>query len=233
MSLAHIVSKILAGGLTAGVFLLWWPRHFPDTGIEGLVIRGLAWTLSFELLLVTFSRVEDMVVQRVNSRLHPRRERVRARIQTAPPRLRTGSVVAMACIGLAAPVVMLTEVAQNPLRTEPETKVVKQVIVRKPVVKREVVVKRVVAAPAQSRPDAGLVMPAPPAAGSASTRPAPARAVQRAAAQATPRPTRRAATPQTEAPTASERTADAPADTTGATVPVSGSTTTSPSSAER
>ena len=40
--LAHIVSKILAGGLTAGVFLLWWPRHFPDTGIEGLVIRGLA-----------------------------------------------------------------------------------------------------------------------------------------------------------------------------------------------
>ena len=231
MSLSHLVSKILAGGLTAGVFLLWWPRHFPDTGIEGLVIRGLAWTLSFELLLVTFSRVEDMVVRSVGSRLHPRRERVRARIETAPPRLRTGSVVAMACIGLAAPVAMLTEVANHPLRDEPETKVVKQVIVRKPVVKREVVVKRVVApAPPQARPDAGVVSPGVAPAASAPARAAAPRAQRRSSRRSAPSPARRApaATPTAPKTTAGEQpAAEQPS---AESVPVSGTATTSPSS---
>jgi hypothetical protein len=214
MSLAHIVSKILAGGLTAGVFLLWWPRHFPDTGTEGLVIRGLAWTMSFELLLVTFSRVEDMVVRRVGSRLHPRRERVRARIETAPPRLRSGSAVALACVGLAAPLAMLSEVAQHPLREEPKTKVVKQVIVRTPVVRREVVVKEVVAAaPAQARPDAGLITP------SATPAVAPQPSVRRSAPART-----RAAAPKPSTPKADvgEEKAAQPAAPTVTTVPVSG-----------
>ena len=218
MSLAHIVSKILAGGLTAGVFLLWWPRHFPDTGIEGLVIRGLAWTMSFEVLLVTFSRVEDMVVRRVSSRLHPRRERVRARIETAPPRLRSGSAVALACIGLAAPVAMLSEVAQHPLREEPKTKVVKQVIVRTPVVKRQVVVKEVVAAaPAQSRPDAGLNAPSVAPAGAARRSPAPS--VRRSAPART-----RPAAPKPTAPKADagDEQAAQPAAPAATTVPVSG-----------
>ena len=219
MSLAHIVSKILAGGLTAGVFLLWWPRHFPDTGIEGLVIRGLAWTMSFEVLLVTFSRVEDMVVRRVSSRLHPRRERVRARIETAPPRLRSGSAVALACIGLAAPVAMLSEVAQNPLREEPRTKVVKQVIVRTPVVKRQVVVKEVVAAaPAQARPDAGLNTPS--AAPAVAVRRSPQPSVRRSAPARTLPTARKSPAPKTEPV---EKQAAEPAEPATTTVPVSGS----------
>jgi hypothetical protein len=162
MSLDHLLSKILAGGLTAGVFLLWWPRHFPAEGLEWLVVRGLLWTLVFELLLVAFAPVEDMAMRRVRNRLQRRRDRVRARIESTPAGVRTGGVVAVACIGLVTPLALLSDVAKNPLRpAEPETKVVRQVIVQKPVVKREVVVRRVVqTTPAPAAPGAGAPAPA-------------------------------------------------------------------------
>ena len=223
MSLTHLASKILAGGLTAGVFLLWWPRHFPDTGIEGLVIRGLLWTMSFELLLVTFSRVEDMVVGRMRPRLHPRRERVRAKLETAPPRVRSGSVVVVACVALAAPVAMLSEVAQNPLREKPETKVVRQVIVRKPVVKREVIVRKVVAAPAgQARPDAGFVAPAATTA-AAPARPAATPAPTRRVRRSAPVPTRRSPTPAPAEPETAPVPAEAAPESASAPAPPSSS----------
>jgi hypothetical protein len=172
MSLDHLISKILAGGLTAGVFLLWWPRHFPAEGLEWLVIRGLLWTLVFELLLVAFAPVETMLMRRVDVRLQRRRDRVRARIQSTPAGVRTGGVVAVACVGLVVPLALLSDVAKNPLLPdEPKPKVVRQVIVKKPVVHREVVVRRVVeAAPAASSPSAASLA-ASPRQEAASTRP--------------------------------------------------------------
>ena len=40
MALNNLISKVLAGGLAAGVFLFWWPAHFPTTGGEWLVRAG-------------------------------------------------------------------------------------------------------------------------------------------------------------------------------------------------
>jgi len=51
---SDLVSKLLAGGLSAGVFLLWWPSSFPVEGLEWLVLRGVLRTLCFEVLLLAF-----------------------------------------------------------------------------------------------------------------------------------------------------------------------------------
>ena len=46
--LDNLLSKVIAAGLAAGVFLLWWPAHLPSAAVPWLVLRGLAWTLAFE-----------------------------------------------------------------------------------------------------------------------------------------------------------------------------------------
>ena len=32
--LDNLLSKVIAAGLAAGVFLLWWPAHLPATGVQ-------------------------------------------------------------------------------------------------------------------------------------------------------------------------------------------------------
>lgn len=54
MKLENLLSKVLAAGLAAGLFLLWWPAHLPTSGMEWLILRGVAWTLVFEILAVSF-----------------------------------------------------------------------------------------------------------------------------------------------------------------------------------
>jgi hypothetical protein len=56
MTLDNLISKVLAAGLAAGVFLLWWPAHLPATGVQWLVLRGLSWTLAFEILVLSSAR---------------------------------------------------------------------------------------------------------------------------------------------------------------------------------
>jgi hypothetical protein len=48
----EFLSKSIAGGLSAGVVLLWWPVLFDrvDT-VTSWFARGVAWTVLFELLL--------------------------------------------------------------------------------------------------------------------------------------------------------------------------------------
>jgi hypothetical protein len=123
-----MVAKVTAGGLSAGVFLLWWPTHFPDQGLEWLVLRGVLWTLAFELLVLSIDPVERRLLRRVS----------------VP---RPGRRLAMlgAALAVIAPVLLLTDAKPVP---EPEAKprqttVVKRVVVRKPVVRREVVVREV------------------------------------------------------------------------------------------
>ena len=56
----QLLSKSIAGGLSAGVVLLWWPVLFEDVDTVGSwFVRGVAWTVCFELLmfaLIPFER---------------------------------------------------------------------------------------------------------------------------------------------------------------------------------
>src|SRR3954447_20250873 len=47
----ELISKLVAGGLSAAVILLWWPRFVPSDNATTWLIRGVIWTLSFELLV--------------------------------------------------------------------------------------------------------------------------------------------------------------------------------------
>jgi hypothetical protein len=66
--MSDLVSKVLAGGLSAGIFLLWWPVHVPAAGPEWLIARGLLWTLAFEILLLCFCPLERMVARTLRRR---------------------------------------------------------------------------------------------------------------------------------------------------------------------
>ena len=49
----EFLSKSIAGGLSAGVVLLWWPVLFEEVDtVTSWFVRGVAWTVCFELLLV-------------------------------------------------------------------------------------------------------------------------------------------------------------------------------------
>src|SRR4051794_11226326 len=101
---SNLVSKLLAGGLSAGVFLLWWPERFPAEGLSWLVLRGVLWTMAFEILLLAFSPLEAMAWRRLRApRLTAAAERVRA--ARAPVQV-TGAVM-LASAGVALPVALL------------------------------------------------------------------------------------------------------------------------------
>lgn len=57
----HLFSKLLAGGLSAGLVLAWWPAFFHSEGVMSWVWRGLAWTLLFELLLGALAPLEEAI----------------------------------------------------------------------------------------------------------------------------------------------------------------------------
>jgi hypothetical protein len=164
----RLVSKIAAGGLSAGVFLLWWPEHVHGEGLSQLVLRGLLWTLTFELLLLAFAPLELHVSERLRRRTERRRTRVRDRFAEVPTPARTGGAVALASLGLAAPLALLADAPHELVRAEERPKVVRQVIVEKPVIRRQVVV-RLVVGPAAADAAAAQTQSAP-----ARRRPAPA-----------------------------------------------------------
>src|SRR3954470_2649616 len=63
----HLLSKLVAGGLSAGVVLLWWPRFFPHDSAGTWVARGIAWTLLAEILVVAVSPLEHVLRARVGA----------------------------------------------------------------------------------------------------------------------------------------------------------------------
>jgi hypothetical protein len=129
--MSDLVSKVLAGGLSAGIFLLWWPAHITAQGAEWLIVRGLLWTLAFEILLLAFCPLERMIGTAFRARA----------VRVATPR-RVAGALALATAGLAVPFGLLqgvqAQVAQ-PARAAAPTKV----IVKREIVRREVVVRRV------------------------------------------------------------------------------------------
>ena len=125
-----ILSKVSASGLSAGVFLLWWPAHVSSQGSEALLVRGVLWALAFEILLLGFRPLERAVGRAVRDRetgvLAPRR--------IAP-------LLALAAVAAAVPATMLTG-ARAPIAA-PARAAAPKVIVKREIVRREVVVRRV------------------------------------------------------------------------------------------
>jgi hypothetical protein len=200
--MSDLVSKVLAGGISAGIFLFWWPAHLPAEGAEWLVLRGLIWSLAFEILLLSFCPLERAVTAAIRAR--------RAR-EIAPRRL--ARALALAVAGLAVPAALvggsdgeLGGPAKAVATTQPK------VIVKREVVRREVVVRRV--NHVVRVPVATTTAPAAAAAPSS----APAAAVRRATS--TPKPATAAKTgADVVATTPSEPTKSVPATTTATKAP--------------
>ena len=199
--LDNLLSKVIAAGLAAGVFLLWWPAHLPSAGVPWLVLRGLAWTLAFEILVLSFVPFERMATRAlVRRREGGRAARVRRRLAAAPAPARASGAVMLAFTGLLLPGLLLLHSGRLPA-AQPvahTTKVVRKVVVRRVVHEKTVVVRE--AAPAAPAPHAVSAAPATAAPNASAAAPVK---------KATPKPS----TASTK--TAAKKTASTPA--TGAT----------------
>jgi hypothetical protein len=195
--LDNLLSKVIAAGLAAGVFLLWWPAHLPSAGVQWLVLRGLAWTLAFEILVLSFVPFERMATRAlVRRRESGRAARVRRRLAAAPAPARASGAVMLAFTGLLVPGLLLLHSGRLPA-AQPvahTTKVVRKVVVRRVVHEKTVVVRE--AAPAAPAPYAVSAAPAtgapkvPAAAPVKKATPKPSTSsTKRAAKKTTPTPT--------------------------------------------
>jgi hypothetical protein len=97
----ELLSKLVAGGLSAAVILLWWPRFFPVDNATTWLVRGVLWTLSFELLLHALVPVERALWD----------TRAGEKVRGGASKVRTRSMrgrAAIACSALAVPAALLT-----------------------------------------------------------------------------------------------------------------------------
>ena len=113
-----LISKILAAGLSAGLFLIWWPEHHATSGLESLVVRGALWTLCYELLLVAFTPLERQARRAVSARAHHLRPR--NPFTAVPGPARVGGACVLACAGAALPLMLLAG-AHGPRPRAPRT----------------------------------------------------------------------------------------------------------------
>jgi hypothetical protein len=209
MSLNNLISKVLAAGLAAGVFLIWWPAHLPSTGVEWLVLRGLAWTLVFEILVLSFCPLENLATRSLaRRRTAAQAHRVRDALAAAPVQAKASGAVLLAFTGLLLPGLMLAHAGRPPAKPAPRpVQVVRKVVVRKVVRQKTVVVRQapVVQAPAPVAPSAPVE--AKPATKSKQTAAKPKATVTKAAPAKQP-----ATTETTTAPAATDTTLPDPAE---------------------
>jgi hypothetical protein len=176
----EFLSKSIAGGLSAGVVLLWWPVLFErvDT-VTSWFVRGVAWTVCFELLLFALIPFERALWETT------RGERLSSRVGAAGSRLHSGShrkrmsrLSLVASLALVIPVVLLVTGLQEHVPAQAEAKAEAKPVVR-PIkvvrVTKVVRVKRVVQrAPAYRQPVTNTTTPPGPGPASpAPTRSAP------------------------------------------------------------
>jgi hypothetical protein len=149
MTFDNLLSKVIAAGLAAGVFLLWWPAHLPSSGAQWLVLRGLAWTLAFEVLVLAFAPLERMAAGALaRRRAVAQARRMRGALAAAPAPARKGGAVLLAFTGLLVPALMLAHAGRPAKRPAAQpTTIVRKVVVRRQVVRRETVIVRAPAAP--------------------------------------------------------------------------------------
>jgi hypothetical protein len=209
---------VLAAGLAACVFLIWWPAHLPSTGVEWLVLRGLAWTLAFEILVLSFCPLENMATRALTRRHTAARARtVRGRLAAAPAQAKASGAVLLACTGLLLPGLMLAHPGRTPAPSRRAVQVVRKVVVRKVVRQRTVVVRtpaKVVQAPAPivSTQPAATVPASTPTTTAAEKAPKPATTANKTATAkkppATKQQTKQATTPTTTTPAATTQLPD-------------------------
>src|SRR4051794_25861205 len=128
-----LFSKLLAAGLSAGLFLIWWPEHHATAGLASLVVRGALWTLSFELLVLAFTPLERLARRAVSARAH--RLRPSNPFTAVPAPARVGGACVLACAGAALPLTLLSG-AQPPRPERAAATTKRVVVVKRPVVKR-------------------------------------------------------------------------------------------------
>jgi len=148
-----LISKITAGGLSAGIFLLWWPLHLPTEGLVWLILRGVFWTLTCEALLLAFVPLERMLGRGLRT---GRFVALRRRLHSAPVRVRAAGALVLALAGFGIPVSLLSTGAAEQLPTTATRVVVKEVVVERPVIEKRVVVRQVVPAMSSAGHPAGV-----------------------------------------------------------------------------
>jgi hypothetical protein len=105
----EFLSKSIAGGLSAGVILLWWPVLFEDVDtVTAWFVRGVAWTVCFELLLFALIPFERALWETPHGeRLGTRVGAAGSRLSSGSHRRRLGRLSAVATCALVVPVVLL------------------------------------------------------------------------------------------------------------------------------
>jgi hypothetical protein len=160
----QFLSKSLAGGLSAGVVLLWWPVLFKhvDT-VTSWFVRGVAWTVCFELVLVALVPFERALWETAHGeRIARRMGNAGYRLHSGSHRRRMGRLSAVATVALAIPAALVVAGLgqQGPARAEAKpgprvtvvhvTKVVRPVTVNK-VIERAPVTQQAAPVPVPPR----------------------------------------------------------------------------------
>ena len=155
-----LLSKCVAGGFSAAVILLWWPLIAPGDSLSAWLGRGVAFTLSFELLLLGLRPLEHALwATRTGNRLRIRVEALGERVSRGDTVRRLGSTAALAAAVVAIPVTLIAaglherpaETAErkaSPVRVVRVTKIVRPVTVRRVVAANEAPAAPAVAAKA-------------------------------------------------------------------------------------
>ena len=151
-----LVSKLLAGGLSAAVVLVWWAAFFPAAGVTTWLTRGLAMTLLYELLYLSFSPLERHLWNSRPARaLSGRVESWQDRLMDAPDRRRVRGSVALACVATLLPILLLSAGVRHDPPAAPPTTVRRvtvnhETVLRTPV--QQVVVEKTVSVAAPAPP---------------------------------------------------------------------------------
>ena len=148
----HLLSKIVAGGLSAGVILLWWPLVFPSDTVESWLVRGVLWTLCFELMLHAFAPVEESLWGTTAARrVADQAKAASARLGPGSPRKRYTGRGVVAAVALLVPLTLLASAPSHPVGPKPAGAQVRQVTEVKRIVRVE---RRSVAVPSAAVPAA-------------------------------------------------------------------------------
>lgn len=162
----QFLSKSIAGGLSAGVVLLWWPRLFADVDtLASWLVRGVAWTVCLELLMIALIPFERALWETARGeRISSRMGAANSRLHSGSRRRRLGRVSAIATVAVAVPVALLVMGLQGQPVAKADAPAVRPIEVVR--VTKVVKVKRVVRhAPVVSRPiessaESGAAVPA-------------------------------------------------------------------------
>lgn len=143
----EFLSKCIAGGLSAGVVLLWTPMLFDEADtVTSWLVRGVAWTLCFELVLLALLPFERALWETSRGeRISRRMGDAGSRLHSGSHRSRMGRLSALATVALAVPVALLVTGRGEQPPAHAGVKPVSPIkVVRVTKVVRPVTVKRIV-----------------------------------------------------------------------------------------